>query len=515
MVDLDQRFREADRIEIPDRWTEISARVPLERLPEGPPQHRVLVVVLALVVAVAGIVVAWAALRPGAAPAPADTRASNFTAVWPETSWEDALTAQQAVNQGANQWRLDPVAVAERFARTFMGWTRVNSSVHGPQRPGAVSVNVGLFPYHGPGPAPMVTVEMRQLVTLGTHGIWSVTKVGSPYLRFDIASGASVGMRQRIPVTALSGRWITVFGVNPRLKCEAPAGRQSLTIPGPQYPQTRTPQRLTVPVYPDPNPNTCPSIPSGPAVLFLAQITPKGGVGDLLYSIPPGFLPRAQTVAAVAVQLTNAKQPQRATSTPSPTQSCQIAAGAFGLFRGCFDPNTNPFRGDGAAEVTFAQAQSAASFPIYAPQTSPADDHTLTHAWIGVEAGGGGMLPRHDLTEVALSYASGIQITYVPWQYGPKAPPFSEEQAAAHYRQVASEGPAGTFTVVTIDGIPALVAQENLEATDNPWGIDLQLGSANDNAVTVHIRGRHDPAELEVVAGSIISQWKAAGSGAG
>jgi len=207
--------------------------------------------------------------------------------------------------------------------------------------------------------------------------------------------------------------------------------------------------------------------------------------------------------------------PASGTSGPSPAATCQPATGVFGGFGGCFDPDSNPFRGPGASEVTFAQAQAAADLPIYAPQTTLAEDGTLSHAWIGVDPETPPMLPHHDVTKVALSYESGIQITFVPWQYGPNAPPFSEEQVAEHYRQVAGEAPAGVFTATTIDGIPALEGRENVEATNNPWWVELQLGSTNANAVTVRIVGRRSVADLATVAESIISQWKSAGSGAG
>lgn len=305
MVDLDKRFREADRIEVRERWAEISARTP-RSLPEERPRHRALVIALALVVAGVGIAGAWVALRPSPGPPSAESRESTFTAVWPETSWRDAKMAQRRADLGADQWRLRPVAVAEQFVRTFMRWTSMNSSFQGPHESGAIWVDVVYAPYHGPGPAPMVTVEMRRLVTPGVHGIWSVTKVGSPYLRIGVASGTSVGMRERIPVTALPGRWVTVFGVNPGLTCEAPSGRQSLRVPGPAYPQTRTPRRLTVPVYRDWNPDSCPAARSGPAVLFLVQVPRRGTVGDTLVALPQFGLPSAPALAAVAVHLTHA-----------------------------------------------------------------------------------------------------------------------------------------------------------------------------------------------------------------
>lgn len=199
--------------------------------------------------------------------------------------------------------------------------------------------------------------------------------------------------------------------------------------------------------------------------------------------------------------------------TPSPTSTCQTRP-IFSVPTQCFDPEANPFNEERSSEVTFAEAQAAADFPIYAPQTALAEDGTLTHVWISVPAEPRGTPPYH-LTEVALSYGSGIQITFQPWQYGPKAAPFSEEQVAEAFRQMANEMPAGTATVATIDGIPALEVHGNLEVTDNPWSLEMHLGSKNANAVEMTIRGRRSPAELETVAESIVAQWKAAGSGAG
>ncbi len=117
-----------------------------------------------------------------------------------------------------------------------------------------------------------------------------------------------------------------------------------------------------------------------------------------------------------------------------------------------------------------------------------ASDSSLTHVWTSVETAPPPMIPRH-VTKVALAYSSGIQVTIVPWQYGRKAPPFSQAQVASHYKAIADESLAGAFTISTIEGIPVLVNRENVQSEDNPGVLEFQLGTANANAVTVQLVG--------------------------
>jgi hypothetical protein len=122
------------------------------------------------------------------------------------------------------------------------------------------------------------------------------------------------------------------------------------------------------------------------------------------------------------------------------------------------------------------------------------------------------MLPDHAQTSVALAYASGIVVTYVPWQYGKDAPTFSQTQSATHYEQMVDQTPSGAMTFQRIGGIPSLAIEQNFGGQENPGSIDFQLGTENSNAVTLTVFGRRSATDLETVAASIASQWEQANS---
>jgi hypothetical protein len=161
-------------------------------------------------------------------------------------------------------------------------------------------------------------------------------------------------------------------------------------------------------------------------------------------------------------------------------------------------------------ETTINQARSRAGYPVYAPNVPLASDEILAYTWVGTEAPDAELLPNRELTTIALSYSSGLLVTYIPWQYGPAAPPFSQAQNAAYYEATTSQTPSGMMQTDLIEGIPVRVIFRNFRGQDNPGSVKFELGTSNEDAITVTVQGRHSTSDLESVASSIIAQWQEA-----
>jgi hypothetical protein len=153
-----------------------------------------------------------------------------------------------------------------------------------------------------------------------------------------------------------------------------------------------------------------------------------------------------------------------------------------------------------------AEAQAAAQYTIPSPETALASDASITHVWLGVEAPGGKeMLPDHAQATVALAYGSGVQVTFVPWVYGIDVPPFSQRANAQSYEIAASQDPS--LSVVTVAGVPARILPTSGDG--GPGSIEFNLGTSNEDALTIVVMGRLDTPSLQDVAASIISQRNA------
>lgn len=167
-----------------------------------------------------------------------------------------------------------------------------------------------------------------------------------------------------------------------------------------------------------------------------------------------------------------------------------------------WSPNVAPF---GVPQDSLAQAESEIAYKLYLPDTATASDSSLTHVWIGSEPPGGeDMLPTTPQATVALAYSAGLQVTVVPWVYGVKAPPISQEDAAKSYEIAVSQDEG--YSTGTIDGIPVLVYPHD---KSGPGSVEFNLGTANSDALTIAVIGNMDTADLETVAESIIAQWGA------
>jgi hypothetical protein len=188
---------------MPERWLaeiqKIGRMEPspdlLERVEHGPslpdpgprPASRMAAALVAVVIAIAGGWMVYAAFINASGRPPLGNNATDFTsATWPETSLTEAQQVQARVDAGdpAVQWRTDEAAVALRFGRAVLGWSNPISGTTTTNDPDTVIVSL-----HGPdascqgeacsslSPQRIVTLTLRRLVRLGDGGIWSVTTV--------------------------------------------------------------------------------------------------------------------------------------------------------------------------------------------------------------------------------------------------------------------------------------------------------------------------------------------------
>jgi hypothetical protein len=193
---------------------------------------------------------------------------------------------------------------------------------------------------------------------------------------------------------------------------------------------------------------------------------------------------------------------------PAPTEgtSANGGFGAAGNSGANWSPNVPPV--SHAQETTLDQAVSQAGYPFFRATVALASDDSVSHVWLGTQEAGEGMLPKQDQREVAISYSSGVVVSYIPWQYGPSAPPFSEGQVARHDKAAEAHSPRGLMTASSIRGVPALILATNFEGQDNPGSIELHLGTSNEDAVEVVVYGRYPSVDLMNVAASIVEQWE-------
>jgi hypothetical protein len=157
-----------------------------------------------MVIAVGGTVFAVQAFGTGATTAPAEPRPpeGTFMGIWPELTLDDATAAQMAVDAGdpEAQWRLDPVAVAERFGTEALGWEIAATPPDTVANDGSVDVviaaEMAICPTPEAGvedscPAPrMATIVLDQPLEEGRHGIWSVEELRSDSIRIELERGA-------------------------------------------------------------------------------------------------------------------------------------------------------------------------------------------------------------------------------------------------------------------------------------------------------------------------------------
>jgi hypothetical protein len=157
-----------------------------------------------------------------------------FVPIWPETSYADAVGAQEAYASGFGtvpSWRGDAEETATRFARTALGWRYVAADLAGAERTadGTTRVTVATPAVPCPSPPPgesipttcrsrSAVVELRR-VTGG--GIWTVVgvagdRLGSPRFERDAnddATSVSIGTRSRQDPPGDVLQYVAVTGV--------------------------------------------------------------------------------------------------------------------------------------------------------------------------------------------------------------------------------------------------------------------------------------------------------------
>jgi hypothetical protein len=170
-----------------DDLMERAERGPFLAEPRARTTSRLTAGLFAVVIIVAGGWMAYAALSGTGGQQPLGDGASEFVALWPETSFADAQQVQALVDAGdaTVQWRTDPSAVALHYGRDVLGWSIPLASETAANDPDIITVSVhGLSPScegHACSapPQPGVTLTLQRLVRSGDGGIWSVTAVDS------------------------------------------------------------------------------------------------------------------------------------------------------------------------------------------------------------------------------------------------------------------------------------------------------------------------------------------------
>lgn len=150
---------------------------------------------VAFVVAIAGSLTGFAVFRDTEARVAGEGGAESFVAIWPESSYEEALAVQEAVDAGdANlTWRLDAGETALAFARDALGWPEPTLS-DGPLVDDGAAVYWARVVAAGQRDA---TIELWRLA--GERGtIWSVISARSggfapSYVPAVLVAGTDVG----------------------------------------------------------------------------------------------------------------------------------------------------------------------------------------------------------------------------------------------------------------------------------------------------------------------------------
>ena len=159
---------------------------------------------VALIVAVAGSLAAIAAFT-GSEPQAGGRAGDRFVAVWPESTYEEALEVQELVDAGdpSLAWRLDPSVTALRFAHDVLGWSDVGVEVV----PDDLRTVLVVRSPGGPcGSPPEPTCDPREVdIELGrldgsSDGIWSVISVKSPEFESAPEAGSQIVAGEQLDV---------------------------------------------------------------------------------------------------------------------------------------------------------------------------------------------------------------------------------------------------------------------------------------------------------------------------
>jgi hypothetical protein len=164
-----------------------------------------------------GLVVAFAliggafSILPFGARNGESARGSSWSAIWPQTTYADALSAQQALDTGdaSGAWQSNGTQVVKRFASEHFGWsaptlmTIANAAEVGgiddpaklldPATTGPVRVLIDGCPPEGALSCPAAYVTVQRLIRDDPTGIWSVTGSDTTTIGFAVPSPSRSG----------------------------------------------------------------------------------------------------------------------------------------------------------------------------------------------------------------------------------------------------------------------------------------------------------------------------------
>jgi hypothetical protein len=172
---------------------------------------------VALLLALAGSIFAISAFRGGESRIAGGDE--GFFALWPQSTLDSAIAAQQAVEAGDPdlQWQLDPQDVALRFADYALGWQ--NPAMVSLTPSGSGSVDVSIVDVWGSR-----DIRRRAIVTIDrlaggessgvwtSTGVWSVIAVRSPEFDLRVGPGGEIVLGEviAIPTTLPDGTQVAV-----------------------------------------------------------------------------------------------------------------------------------------------------------------------------------------------------------------------------------------------------------------------------------------------------------------
>ncbi len=157
-----------------------------------------------------------AACTGAGSPSPSPTSpAATFDGIWPVSTMDAALVAQQAADAGSKDWLLDPGKVATSYARTVLGFPA----------PSIGQADPHTFEITDPGSGEIVTVQVTQPVKAGSGGIWVITR--ADHVVETTLPTAVAATRRAIIAAASTGDWAALSKLAPygRFSCSFAAIR--------------------------------------------------------------------------------------------------------------------------------------------------------------------------------------------------------------------------------------------------------------------------------------------------
>jgi hypothetical protein len=178
--------------------------------------------VAAIALAVAGVGALLVLRAFGTRPNVVGTEpAGGFHALWPETTWDEAVAAQERVDAGEDGWRrAAPEETALMFVRDVLGWVdpsvstcQVNNEAPSylqttcPEGPNRVRV-YAVEHRGGSLNQPKWMFDLARLVRPGDRGVWSITGIWGggdhgPWgagVEIEVDAGTSLRLGEQVPL---------------------------------------------------------------------------------------------------------------------------------------------------------------------------------------------------------------------------------------------------------------------------------------------------------------------------